>query len=329
MSPDTLLLEMSQELGIKKARIESEDEWKQRIILSAGSAWLLESIRSAVSLSVTQIRSKLSDKVSAYFELFQPDITALENTIKDLVDYIYNVHTASGSFYHKAYYIYPAKEQVNNCCGIKWYRAPMYPLKQLFSGMGTYTMNTKREAEEPPERLFSNYLLPSEKPDEILNQLIKKRQWRAQTITTSREFLNVFRQYGEGYYTAKPLNVDDITLSKELTEHGSRYILVHRDLQYDIRQWEQEEGIHEYVALTLMQKYQQLNVQACVDNNLVKINLNYALPGPEESFLRLYAWPNSLSSLNDRWNFWLTPDIYPVIKNRLHHLGFIVMEETV
>jgi hypothetical protein len=328
MSTLALIEEMTQELGIKKSKGESEIDWINRIVLSACSAWLLGIIKETESsyLTVSFVKSRITEKASAYLELFHCDIKSPDNLTKEIVDYVFDTHASAGSFYHKPNLIYPAVEKVNTAFEVEWCRCPDNPLKYSFSGLGTYNIHTDRLSVDN-DSLFFVYCLQSWKPIEVIDQLINKRKWRLLTESASREFLHIYRRCGEGYYTSKQPDISGVLLAKEQIEYNTHYILINNGSQYDLQPWEQEECYHEYLALAIMNKHQQLQAEVCLSDELIKLELNYALPLTEERFLRLYAWPHSIDDLKNRWIFTMAPPIYPAVKCRLNHLGFLVKEE--
>ncbi|MEN6460640.1 MAG: hypothetical protein ABFC94_04620 [Syntrophomonas sp.] len=331
MSPQTLLITMSHEIGIEKSQFESEYEWTQRVILSACSAWFLNMLRGSEgsNFSIFRIKNKIYEKLSAYLELFSLTTEFTTNLMEDIVEYIFNTHALAGSFYHYPNYICPATEKFNVAFGVKWVRSPIISRKYIYSGLGTYSLceDKKDEEEILNGSLYATYGLPPKKPAEIMEKIVKRSQWRPLNGSSTREFLHVFRRFGDGYYTTNKPSTHDVLLSREQSDHSYRYILVNNKAQYDLQSWEQEESYHEYIALALINKYQQLQANVTIDDKLINLELNYTLPNPEESFLRLYAWPFSLKELENRWRFSIAPAIYPAIKHRLCHLGFVLKEE--
>jgi len=322
---------MAHELGIEKSQFESEYEWTQRIILSACSAWFLNILRGSEgsNLSISRAKNKIYEKLSAYLELFSHATEFTPNLMEDIVKYIFNTHASTGSFYHYPNYICPATEKLNIAFGVEWVRSPIIPKKYIYSGLGTYISREDKKGEEDilNASLYATYGLPLERPAEIMEKLIKRSQWRPLNDSSAREFLQVFRRYGDRYFTTNKPSTDDVLLSREQSNHGYRYILVNNKAQYDLQSWEQEENYHEYIDLALINKYQQLQAIVSIDDKRMNFELNYTLPNPEESFLRLYAWPYSLEELENRWRFSIAPAIYPAIKHRLCHLGFVLKEE--
>lgn len=328
MTPQTLLSKMAQELDINKSTFESNQEWVQRVVLSACGAWLLHMLTSNESsqLSIAFAKGKLKEKLSAYLYLFHYLINTSEELIDNLAEYIINVYSLSGCVLRTPHYIHQAVEKIVFTDGIGWVRSPISYEKYSFSGLGLYTVCDDESGKY--NDLFNTFGLSTEEtPVSVLNKLIKKRHWQSVIIGSSREYLNVYRKYGEGYYSAKQQCNDAVLLAREQSEYSFRYILVHKDTQYELQPWEQEESYQEYIALALMKQHSSLNAKVTVDEELMKLELGYSLPIPEETFLRLYAWPHSLDDLRNRWLFSFAPVTYPAIKNRLSYLGFDVKEE--
>jgi len=321
---------MDSELGIPQSSMESEKAWAGRLLFSACSAWFLEGLSSAGSkgVSVSRIKKKLNEKVSAYLELFQQNLSDQDALVSTLVEYIYGVHLACGSFYHKAYQVFPAKEIVRTCFGAMMHRCPHRPSKHLFSGLGAYTVAADQSLAGDLEQLFADYHLPPQRPRKLLEQICANRKWRQYADSMSMEFLNIHRKSGESYYTSKHPNINGILLAREPSEFGYRYLLITRESISELQTWEQEEWYHQYAALAVICTQQPLAANVVSDGNLVRISLDYALPVPEENFLRMYAWPDSLNQLSDRWNFWIAVPVYPLFRARLRHLGFDIMEVT-
>lgn len=328
MTPQTLLSKMAQELDINKSTFESDQEWVQRVVLSACGAWLLHMLTSNESsqLSITFAKGKLKEKLSAYLDLFHYSINTSEELIDNISEYIFSVYGLSGWVYRTPYYIHQAIEKTVLTGGIEWVRSPVSFEKYSFSGLGLYAACDDESGKY--NDLFNTCgLFAEETPASILNKLIKKRHWQPVTIGSSREYLNVYRKYGEGYYSSKHPYNDAVLLAREPSEYNFRYILVHKDIQYELQPWEQEESYQEYLALVLMKQHSSLNAKVTIGEELMKLKLSHSLPIPEETFLRLYAWPHSLDDLRNRWFFSFTPATYPAIKNRLSYLGFDVKEE--
>jgi hypothetical protein len=328
MTPQTLLSKMAQEFDINKSTFESDQEWVQRVVLSACGAWLLHMLTSSESsqLSIVFAKDKLKEKLSAYMDLFHYSNNISEVLIDNIAEYILRVYSLSGWVYRTPYHIHRAVEKTVFTGGIEWVRSPVSFEKYSFSGLGLYTACDDESGKH--NDLFNICGLSAEEtPASVLKKLIKKRHWQPVTIGSSREYLNVYRKYGEGYYSAKQPYSDTVILAREHSEYNFRYILVHKDTQYELQPWEQEESYQEYVALALMKQHSFLNAKVSIGEELTKLELSHSLPSPEEALLQLYAWPHSLDDLRNRWFFSFAPVTYPVIKSRLSYLGFDVKEE--
>lgn len=327
MTPNDLLTILAQEMGIEKSKLESESNWKQRIILSTCSVWLLNLLRRNEDhyLSIVNIKDKVHEKLTAYIELFTLSSYNTLFQTEDIIKYLYETHESAGSFYHLPYNILPAREKHNFAFGVEWVRSPLIPKKYTYSGLGAYSLCEYTEKDK--NNLYATYGLPSDNPQEIMKKILKRKKWRQFNDSSTREYLHIFRRFGDGYYTNSRPITNDIIISREQYDYGYRYMLVNNEIQYDLQDWEQEEFYQEYIALALINKYQKLQANVIVDDKLINLELNYALPVPEEIFLRLYAWPCSFEKLKDRWHFSITPVIYPAIKKRLSFLGFELREE--
>ena len=328
MTPQALLSMMAQELGINKSAFESDQEWAQRVVLSACGAWLLHMINSNENskLSISFAKTKLKEKLNAYLDLFNYSDNVSEELVDNISEYIIRIYGLSGWIYRTPYNIHLAAEKIEFSDGIEWVRSPVSFEKYSFSGLGLYTVCEDESGKY--DDLFNTYgLSGQETPAKVFGKLIKKRYWKSVVSGPTREYLNVHRKYGEGYYSAKQPSNNDVLLAREHSEYSFRYILIHKNAQYELQPWEQEECYQEYVALALMKQNGSLFAKVTTSEELLKLELSHSLPIQEETFLRLYAWPHSLDDLRNRWLFSITPKTYPPIKNRLSYLGFDVKEE--
>lgn len=331
MTPQTVLSMIADELRIEKSCFESDWEWKERVILSACGAWLLHILANSneFKMSVNSAKNKIKEKLGAYLDLFFPfEINNInEKLISNIADYIVEKYCAAGCLYRTPYYIYLAVETIRLVDGLEWIRSPVSIEGCSFSGLGIYRKHINKQC--CYEDLYRVYGLPvQDTPTTILERFVTKLNRCPRQNNSTCEYLNVYRKYGENYYSIEPPYKEGILLAREPLENSSlrKYKLIDQDSQYEFQAWEQEESYHNYVALALMKQRSSLNVKATVDKQLVALQLSHILPDQEEAFLRLYSWPKSFNCLENRWSFSLTPMVYPAIKERLKYLGFYVME---
>lgn len=328
LAPDVLLSRMDNELGISQSPMESKQEWTGRLLLSACSAWFLEGLSNTTSkgISISHIKKKLTEKASSYLEIFHQDIKNHDELSSTIAEYIYNTHLVCSSFYHKSYQVLRAQELTRTCFSVKMCRCPYHPHGHFFSGLGAYNVAPNQSRSGDLEQLFADYHLPQQRPGELLERICSNRKWQPYTEGEYREFLNIHRKSGESYYTSKHPESDGILPARESNEFGYRYLLTTKESISELQTWEQEEWFHQYAALAVMCTRQTQMANVVSDGKLARLSLDYALPLPEENFLRMYAWPKSLNQLSDRWNFWIAAPVYPLFRARLRHLGFDITE---
>ena len=130
------LLSVGRDMNVLPGKWETEDHYLERVILSAGSKWMLTAIYNGEErVTVESIRRVAQEKISNYLEIAgyssPPDVQSIVNCLYDTL-------LANGMFYHEQYHVRPVNKREIGIGNISFIRGLLPEEKARFSGMAPY-----------------------------------------------------------------------------------------------------------------------------------------------------------------------------------------------
>ena len=345
MNRETLLEEISYDLGMVPNNLESKSVFCSRLLYSAAVKTALVSLwdheedeEDRGSVSIIHVKSKVSEfidiLVSIYPELFSNIFCENKD---DLIDDIIETLLEAGSCYHSQNYIHSAIYKEAHFNGVSFYRGTAPGSKYAFSGAGEYEFDN---LEDDNTHFLQMFLLDEKSPLNYYDELLKKAEWKQSSIPDDALFLNVNNRLNGGYF----MRSIDPSATISLMRFGPRgreiYCLYKREgsdfylyqlPQYVIRTADGRPDYYWIMNGILMKNDKLPIIKTKIHTNTVTINIKTILPNRINSFFRLYSWPllTDYSSFKESTYFIreMAKPVYYVFRDYLKSIGF-VFEET-
>lgn len=306
MSVRQFMEQIGHELQIHPADHETDEQYLQRVVLSAASYWMLTAIHGGDGqISIQRIKRAAHSRLTAFVQLC-PELVGLD--VDAMTEYLYRIHVENGSFYHTPNQVRPIRRRLIGDADCAFVRGMLPEEPVSFSGMAPY-VNASAELYD----LSQSFDLPAQSPVEILAMLWKRG--------VPHPFVN------DGTY--ETLHGERVTrqisravLRKPHDGAGFDFYLL--DGQHFCR-IPGESNLHylmDYAQLAM----ESSSARATIRPHLVSISFVTRLPAPDLRFLRYAAWPDSINGLYHVWRFSLAPDIWPIYRERLQFLDYAVEE---
>jgi hypothetical protein len=336
---DKVIARISQDISVKRGRVEPIEQWELRVIFSAvGSGMIMslydldeESLDGFQSVSMQHLLSRGSELVESYQSLvptFDGNWNCkTEELSKKLSEEMRTIYLDGGCILHRANRLCPAKCKLGQYESILFARGIIPGEKWAMSGLGFYRISPF--INENATSISKMFAIPEQRILEWWKEIYFSRRWnQLEYLPEQAVFLNVRRRQNEPYWITK-WSDNDITMAKIEGLCVNRYILLRNN-----------SGRHEYAALepwlTEKTAYLRLSIalmnrigvppEAVVspDGDLVTISIKYLLPPEEEHFYKLYSWP--VKSIEEKWTRQMSKEVYPAFKIMLLNLGYNILE---
>ena len=325
MRTSDLIREMGRNMGIFKADLESVEQYADRVIYSACSAWYRAAIwEEDGNPSVQGVKQRMRKKLEACVSMCDDLIHLANEDIRErLIDQAYTLHLKTGTVYHSAYHLKPAPDKTCTKDGICYFRRGNPSAWYDYSGLGIFEM-TKGKPNQGD--LFEIYGLDSIKSEEISEYSLKSRQWQPLPSIGDLEYLNVTRKRYDGYFSKENKASTPYTLGRKNTEGRPSYYLIRADKSSELADWEIGAGLQRHLAIAIYEKHQPLIADVHRDGELTFIKCNFFLPAADETFLCFWSWPEDLTHMENMWNYVVPRPLQKVVFDRLIFLGYELKE---
>lgn len=310
-------VEIGREIRVSQETGEDDSAFAQRVLLSAGAAWMQTTLyANNGQVSVERLKRTAQEKMSLWKKT---DPCLADVDPEACAEYIYETLLGNGLLLHTPMYGRPApRKLIGSSPAILRGMRPEEPC--VFSGLASFLVT-----EHGSETIREAFALADYDQERMIT-LLWKRSISVHDFLPN-EILNVHRGGGWNRYEPQKASETDLALAR--TMHGPNqydYYLIQGQQIRRISEDMREAQFHDYVRMALLHRAgQQTKVQARCGNHLVSFSIGY-LPRPEQRFLRLVCWPESLSDLKQAYRFSIHAALWPMLRERFRDLNYNVEE---
>lgn len=330
---DELLSRIAQQYHINKGNIESDHDWKIRIVYSIcgmmayASLWD-ESEEDAISIKhlKRRVRSMLSN-----YKLMYPELAGHLPSVSEVFeDEIANLFLDTGVVYHRPHRIAPSVCQEKTVDPICFQRGIAIDRISCVSGIGFYSLQSGPSNPEDIQRMFG---LEREKLVTLWESTVSNAVWETHTlIEQNTEYLRLESPFSRGYWVSRPDLSGRVSILRTGMKGLQLYYLYryagHRFEISPLPRWQVEEHHYRTLANACLASYGELPaIQYTSDGDLIHLRINYLLPPRELEFLKLYSWPDVCVSLPCNFKRKLSKEVFDAIKIILSDEGYEFQEE--
>lgn len=330
------LNQIAEDFNIKQGKIESEANFKARVIysvicrLSYASLW---DNSSSLTISVRHFKDKIDELLKIYLELY-PEVKISEN----LSEEIYDLYLRTGNFYHKAHKISASIFSVSKQKNILFMRGITPQQKTFISGAGFYLSNQNDCLLN--EVHFKNFVemfgLQSKTLPDFWHEIIYSVDWKESEIPHDAEFLRMSPPFNKGYWQKNPIHDGRISLLRSgQFEPKNYYLYKFENKKFfcsQLPEWRVYEDfygkVYRQIACACLSAYKILPpIKFKIEGSIVQTKFEY-LPSPAELYLMLlYSWAKSPEILPNNFNRIFDVEIFFAIKSTLEKIGYDFVEE--
>lgn len=317
----SFLTAMGRDMGMPPANNETKDHYVERVILSAGAKWMLTAVHNGEGkTSIESIKSVTREKIESYLEIVD---YLLPPDVMQVVNYLYDTLLANGMFYHEQFYVRPVQNRTIGIGTVSFIRGLLPDENVRLSGMAPFIPGGGEAS------LANEFMLWQRDGEETI-----RSAWNRcapfDLPAGAGEYLRAVHLEKERYYDIKRHDQAKYTMGRIRKNDGSgvdHYMIQGEETRRFPDDYVKA-SIHEYVRLAIVNGQRKQRVVAGVGKHLVNLQLGYLLPKPDMRFLKFVSWPESLDQI-DKPAFWvcLSPQVWPVVRDRLNFLGFAVEEQ--
>jgi len=330
---EELLLEIGQELNIKKGVSEPNELWKERIVYSAigrmalASLWDIDGDNKSVS--ITHFKHRIERLLYAYKELYPKCMQRFIISDEELSNEIYKVYTEAGFLYHSPNRISSTAEVEAKAGTMVCVRGANLKRNVYISGLGTYNRAKVNPLQCTLQQVFR---FQRQTLKEYWQQVITTDNWLVIDPQMRKEYLRLEAPFSRGYWKDTPDKDGCISLLR-FGHPGQQLYFLYRYIngQYKgsaLPEWMVKEYKYRRVATALLAGNGTLpGVTYSIDGDVVNIRLNYLLPPEEMNFLKAYSWPQSFLKLPCDFNRVMQKEIFFAFKEELEKIGYHFMGE--
>lgn len=342
MSLDAVFERMADDLGIKKGKTEESLSWKCRIAYSVSikrgldALWEKEDdVEQNGTVSLLHITRTIKQVFRA-FHVLCPEMAAVmqdfmqlhisdgESPEKLLIELLQK----GGCFYHSPYRAAPAIFAGAHLAGTMFLRGLPLEEVQCMSGAGMYAEAPIGGCPENVATLFGlRKILSGTDMDRLENSLPKQHR----EYMDSWEFLDLSRKNGK-YWKDKP-DKGVTSLARRVHKVEKVYTLYRYDGSRFLCRALPEcwHSGTRYLALAVALLSRRGILPAITmkdDGPVVSLKVGYLLPPAEETFFRLYSWPDIVRKRNPYFSRVMTRSVFEAFQILMTHLGYTFLEES-
>ncbi len=316
-----LMQTIGRDISIFPGKEETKDHYMDRVILSAGAAWMLTAVHNqAGKVSVESIKETAREKIAEYLKIAGRDTMP---DIQLIVNCLYQTLLNNGMFYHEPHNVRPARHGEIALRGISIIRGLLPEEKVSFAGMAPYVTGY---GDADPAECF---MLWDRDAEETIRSAWKHSSPQEDTVKID-QYLRIKHKPFEEYYDYKRRDEAECTLgrSKKTEGFGYDYFILRGRQARRLTDDYINAYVHDYLRIAIVNGEEKQVIHAKLTDNLVEVRISYKLPIPEERFLRFISWPEDNNKLKDPiYNISLHPRVWPVVKERMEYLGYRVEEQ--
>ena len=267
------------------------------------------------------VSTKLYDSyLSIYPELKSIFVIDADN----LSQTFYDILLRAGCIYHSPNRITASAPCAANSCNIMFVRG--MPLKQRIfrSGLGAYLPLDDTVSSVTAAEMFG---LQSLTLSDFWNNAVSNISWSVINLPAGAEYLRTTPPFSTGYFQELPDEDGRISILRTgMPGSYLYYFYTWRDnrlLGMQIPSWQANN--YEYRMLSNSCIYSEGNLPPAiyhVDNNIVRLKLQYLYPPSEQNMIRLYSWPARYIHPFSNFDFILALPVFTAIKSEFERVGY-------
>lgn len=322
-----LLLTVSQQYHIPKGQRETELEWKVRLIYSICGMMAYASLwdYSEEPISIIRLKRRIQRTFDNYKSMY-PELTEnLPSDSKNLENEISSQFLNTGVVYHCPNRIAPSIKHEEQFNDIVFQRGIALDSISYVSGLGFYS---KEKGSSIINNIKMMYGLEQENLKTLWNRTLSAARWESNPFfSNNTEYLRLKPPFYNGYWLSEP----DYTGSVSILRTGIKGLYTYYLYRYigttlqvsQLPSWQVDSYNYRTLACACLSKYGTLPpIEFFEDGELVNIHMNYLLPPHELDFLKLYSWPEALTTSDWSFNRKMSKEVFHVTKKVLYDSGY-------
>ena len=329
-----LLAKISRLYHILKGASETQEEWKTRLIYSICGMMAYACLWDDVdeTISITHLKRRIRNILLNYKSMYPEVCDYFPDKTEELEKEISELFLTAGIIYHRPNRIMPSIKHEESFGNILFQRGISLDEITFVSGIGYYKI---QDDKTPINNIKAMFGLEHTKLNELWESTLSNHYWQAGLEfeqDTDTEYIRLKPPFSLGYWVKEP----DKTGTTSILRTGNNvlrlyylYRFIDGEMQVSpLPQWQVENSNYRTLACACLANNSTLPpIQYSIDGSIVHIHLGYLLPPHELSFLKLYSWPESYTTLPCDFNRILSLEVFTAIKVILTSEGYKFTEE--
>ncbi len=313
---------------IHKGTLESENDWKARLVYSICGMMAYASLWDNLEeepISIVHLKRKVCRMLANYKSMY-PELSGhLPYVSKKLEDEIANQFLSTGVVYHCLNRIAPSMKHEELFSDILFQRGIALDSISCVSGIGFYS---KQEGATNPDRIKTMFGLEHETLQALWCATLSAASWKSNlSFEQNTEYLRLKPPFYQGDWVNKPDTTGTVSILRTRMKGSHLYYLYrYSDAMIEVSplpQWQVESYNYRLLACACLSTYGTLPpIEYFEDGALVHVHMNYLLPPHELEFLKLYSWPETCTSLPCDFRRKTSIEVFTAIKNLLSDEGY-------
>ncbi len=327
-----LLSSIGRKYHIRKGILETENEWKVRLIYTICGMMAYASLwddEEDEPISIIHLKRKVRIMLANYKSMY-PEISGnLTINSEELEDEISNLFLNVGIVYHRPNRIAPSMRRDEPLGNIVFQRGIALDNISCVSGIGFYAMRGEASDSGAVNAMFG---LERQPLQALWLSTLSSSSWRTElSFEQNTEFLRLKPPFSQGYWVNKPDTTGTISILRTGMKGSQLYYLYrYSNARIEVSplpQWQVESYKYRTLACACLLEYGTLPpIEYFEDGALIHIRMNYLLPPPELEFLKLYSWPEICTSLPCNFRRKLSKEVFISIMDVLSDEGYVFKE---
>lgn len=343
MNFNSVFARMAEDLAIKRGITENALSWKCRIAYSVTAKRGLDALweKDEQAQHGTVSLSHLIETMKQVFRVFYVLCPDIEASIQSFVQQptcsrnepealLVKLLQQGGCFYHTSYRAAPSPFVKAQLAGVTFLRGLPLGAARSMSGAGMYM---RIPAEGSPEAVASLFGLRKILSETELDRLEKALPEESRESMDGWEFLELTRTNGKYWKSCPDKGVS--SLARRVHDVEKAYALYRYDgrtfLCRPLPEFWHSGTQYLALAIALLTRRGMLPpITYNVNNNdsVVSLKMGYLLPPAEETFFRLYSWPDMVQNKNPYFFRIMARPVFEAFQILMTHLGYTFLEES-
>lgn len=326
-----LLSVIARRYSIFKGDSEPEEEWKARLIYSICGMMAYASLldispddSEKKSVSIEHVKERTCRTLTDYITIYPETAPLLPDNPEQVAEEIEDQFINSGIVYHSSQRLTPAMLHEKSFGGILFQRGISPDDISCISGLGFYS---KKQHPESLSEIQSMFGLEPESLASLWDIVLSFFEQNKAVLPPAdrknqAEYLRLNPPFSAGHWIKSPE-----TKTVSLFRNGHLYYLYcfnNGIMEYcQLPEWRIENYRYRNLADACLFNHGTLPpIEYFPDGQLIHVKLNYLLPPRELALLKLYSWPESLTSFPCNFHRKLSKAVFGALKNILSAKGY-------